>query len=99
MIRGQKVVCINDKASPQIKSLYSAWIIKGTTYVVRDVFLGQNANGEWGEVGITLLGLVNPTQTVPPYQELGFNSERFRPIEEKTVTDSVEEEAERHASR
>ena len=51
--------------------------------VTGDVMLAQNAKGEWGEVGITLAGLVNPTQSVPPFQELSYNSERFRPLEER----------------
>jgi len=83
MKSGQKVVCVDDKVSPRIRALYTHWIKKGTTYLVRDVMLAQNAKGAWGEVGITLAGLINPTQTVAPFQELSFNSERFRPLEEK----------------
>jgi hypothetical protein len=81
--QGQKVVCVDDRVAPEIRRLYVHWIVKGTTYLVRDVMLAQNAKGEWGEVGITLAGLVNPTQSVPPFQELSYNSERFRPLEER----------------
>jgi hypothetical protein len=81
--QGQKVVCIDDRVTPKIRSLYVHWVTKGTTYLVRDVMLAQNSKGEWGEVGLTLAGLVNPTQSIPPYQELSYNSERFRPLEEK----------------
>ena len=28
----------------------------------------------------------------PPFQERSFNSERFRPIEDKTITESLEQE-------
>jgi hypothetical protein len=92
MIKGQKVLCIDDKVEPEIRRLYNKWISKGTIYVVRDVMLAQNRKGEWGEIGILLQGVVNPTQTVPPFQERSFNSERFRPIEDRTITESLEEE-------
>jgi hypothetical protein len=72
---------------------YSAWIKKGTIYVVRGVFLGvdyQSANP--GEVGVYLLGLHNPLSSTPPYPERGFNATRFRPIEEKPVRVKKEEE-------
>jgi hypothetical protein len=81
--QGQKVVCIDDRVTPEIRAMYSHWITKGTTYLVRDVMLAQNHKGDWGEIGITLAGLVNPTQSIPPYQERSYNSERFRPLEEK----------------
>jgi hypothetical protein len=92
MVKGQKVLCIDDKVEPEIRKLYEQWISKGTIYVIRDVMLAQNRKGEWGEVGLLLQGTVNPTQSVAPYQERSFNSERFRPIEDKTMTESVEEE-------
>jgi len=31
-------------------------------------------------------------QTIPPFQERSFNSERFRPIEDRSLTESLEEE-------
>jgi hypothetical protein len=46
------------------------------------------------QVGITLAGLVNPTQAIPPYQELSYNSERFQPLEERSVQAEELEEAE-----
>ena len=92
MVKGQKVVCVDDAVEPEIRRLYDKWISKGTTYVIRDVMLAQNRKGEWGEVGHHQQGIVNPTQTVPPFQERSFNSERFRPIEDKTITESFEEE-------
>ena len=94
MKQGQKVVCINDRVAPEIRALYDHWIVKGTTYLIRDVMLAQNAKGDWGEVGITLAGLVNPTQTIAPFQERSFNSERFRPLEERTSSVEKFEEAE-----
>jgi hypothetical protein len=92
MIKGQKVVCVDDKVEPEVLRLYDHWITKGTTYVIRDVMLAQNRKGEWGEVGLLLQGITNPTQTIAPFQERSFNSERFRPIEDRTLTETVEEE-------
>jgi len=92
MVKGQKVVCVDDKVEPEIRKLYDHWISKGTIYVIRDVMLAQNRNAEWGEVGLLLQGMVNPTQSIPPFQERSFNSERFRPIEDKTITEFLEQE-------
>ena len=92
MIKGQKVVCVDDKVEPEIRVLYDQWISQGTTYVIRDVVLAQNRKGEWGEVGLLLQGITNPTQSIAPFQERSFNSERFRPIEDKTLTKTVEKE-------
>src|SRR5476649_2524705 len=92
MVKGQKVLCVDDKVEPDIRRLYDKWISTGTIYVIRDVMLAQNRKGEWGEVGLLLQGIVNPSQTVPPFQERSFNSERFRPIEDKTITESIEQE-------
>ncbi len=92
MVKGQKVVCVDDKVEPEIARLYDKWISKGTTYVIRDVVLAQNRKGEWGEVGLLLQGIVNPTQSIAPFQERSFNSERFRPIEDKTITEAMEQE-------
>ncbi len=92
MVTGQKVVCVDDAVEPEIRKLYDHWISKGTIYVIRDVMLAQNRKGEWGEVGLLLQGIPNGTQTIPPFQERSFNSERFRPIEDKTLTETAEQE-------
>ena len=92
MVKGQKVVCVDDKVEPEIAMLYDKWISAGTTYVIRDVVLAQNRKGEWGEVGLLLQGITNPTQSIPPFQERSFNSERFRPIEDKSITEAMEQE-------
>ncbi len=92
MVKGQKVLCVDDKVEPEIRKLYDKWISNGTIYVIRDVMLAQNRKGEWGEVGLLLQGIVNPSQTIPPFQERSFNSERFRPIEDKSITESLEQE-------
>ena len=92
---GQKVVCVDDAAPAYLRQYYTAWIKKGTVYVIRGVFLGvdyQSSNP--GEVGVYLLGLHNPKSNVPPFPERGFNAQRFRPIEEHPVKATQEEEAE-----
>ncbi len=87
-------MCVDDKVEPEIRRLYDSWIRKGTIYVIRDVVLAQNRKAEWGEVGLLLQGVVNPTQSIPPFQERSFNSERFRPIEDRSLNLSVEQEQE-----
>ncbi len=94
MVKGQKVVCVDDKVEVKIRQLYDKWVTKGTTYVIRDVVLAQNHKGEWGEVGLLLQGILNPTQTIAPFQERSFNSERFRPIEDRSLTEALEESLE-----
>lgn len=97
---GQKVVCVDDAAPLHLRQFYTAWIKKGTVYVVRGVFLGvdyQSANP--GEVGVYLLGVHNPKSNVPPFPERGFNAQRFRPIEEHPLHQTQEEEAEVEKTR
>lgn len=82
MIVGQKVVCVDGKFPDAVLELYTALPVEGTVYVIRAVKLGVNWQSEPGEVCLYLIGLNNPCSNVPPYPERGFNSERFRPLEE-----------------
>jgi hypothetical protein len=94
MKEGQKVVCVDDAAPAHLRAHYTAWIKKGTVYVIRGVFLGVDyQSASPGEVGVYLLGLHNPKSNVAPFPERGFNSLRFRPIEEHPVRVEKEEEA------
>jgi hypothetical protein len=87
MVKGQKVVCINDAFAGFIRAIYTQRPVKGKTYTIREVFLGRervvNA-GDTATVGLLLEELHNPPD---PFhagrQELGFSSERFAPLEEK----------------
>lgn len=86
---GQKVVCVNDEFTPLVRKLFKELPEKGKVYVVRSVFLGRSkplnvTPGDTdGEVGLLLVGVNNPPDPVHLYhQELGFSSERFRPLEE-----------------
>jgi hypothetical protein len=86
MIKGQKVVCINDTFNDFVKAVYKQLPIKGDTYTIREVFLGREKivkGGDSATVGLLLQELTNPPD---PFhvgkQELGFSSERFAPLEE-----------------
>jgi hypothetical protein len=96
MIKGQKVVCINDSFTPLVRSIYKQLPKKGDTYTIREVFLGRERivkGGDSATVGLLLHELVNPPD---PFhkgnEELGFSSERFAPLEE--VPPEHEEELE-----
>lgn len=99
MIKGQKVVCINDTFNEFVKAVYKQLPDKGKTYTIREVFLGREKiikGGDSATVGLLLEELVNPPD---PFhvgkQELGFSSERFAPLEELPPEESeVGEEAE-----
>ena len=86
MVKGQRVVCINDSFADFIKAIYAQLPVKGKTYTIREVFLGREKvvrGGDSATVGLLLEELVNPPD---PFhagkQELGFSSERFAPLEE-----------------
>ena len=86
MVKGQKVVCINDVFSPTVRALYKQLPVKDNIYTIREVFLGREKivrGGDTATVGLLLEELVNPTD---PFhqgeQELGFTSERFAPLNE-----------------
>jgi hypothetical protein len=86
MVKGQKVVCINDTFSPTIRALYKQLPVKDNIYTVREVFLGREKivkGGDTATVGLLLEELKNPPD---PFhqgeQELGFSSERFAPLNE-----------------
>ena len=86
MLKGQKVVCINDTVTLTIRALYKQLPVKDTVYTVREVFLGREKivkGGDTATVGLLLNELKNPPD---PFhqgeQELGFSSERFAPLNE-----------------
>ena len=86
MIKGQRVVCIDDTFNGFVKAVYKQLPEKGKTYTIREVFLGREKivkGGDSATVGLLLEELVNPPD---PFhvgkQELGFSSERFAPLEE-----------------
>ena len=94
MLKGQKVVCINDTFPPYVFALYKQLPKKGDTYTVREVFLGREKmvkSSESATVGLLLEEIKNPPDPFHQgQQELGFSSERFAPLEE--LPDEEEEE-------
>ncbi len=96
MIKGQKVVCVNDSFPEIVRAIYKELPVKDNIYTIREVFLGREKivkGGDSATVGLLLEELTNPPD---PFhkgeQELGFSSERFAPLNE--LDDEVEEEAE-----
>ena len=98
MVKGQKVICINDTFSPTVRALYQQLPVKDTIYTIREVFLGREKivrGGDTATVGLLLEELTNPQD---PFhqgeQELGFSSERFAPLntlpEEEAVAEAEE---------
>ena len=98
MVKGQKVVCINDSFPAVVRAIYKQLPVKGVTYTVREVFLGREKvvkAGDSATVGLLLVELVNPPDPLHRgQQELGFNSERFAPLEELPDETATEEVAE-----
>src|SRR5471032_2885791 len=96
MLKGQKVVCINDTFPEIIRALYQELPVKDDIYTIREVFLGREKivrGGDTATVGLLLEELKNPPD---PFhqgeQELGFSSERFAPLEELPDEKVAEEE-------
>ena len=86
MIKGQQVVCTNDSVPAVIRAIYKQLPVKGSTYTIREVFLGREKvvkGGDSATVGLLLTELVNPPDPFHAgQQELGFSSERFAPLEQ-----------------
>jgi len=95
MIKGQKVVCINDTFPDLYRALYKQLPVKGSTYTIREVFLGREKivkGGDSATVGLLLAELHNgPDPFHAGKQELGFSSERFAPLEELPPEEIAEE--------
>src|SRR5476651_2809479 len=96
MIKGQRVICVNDVFTPSVRALYQQLPVKLDVYTVREVFLGREKivrGGDSATVGLLLEELKNPPD---PFhtgeQELGFSSERFAPLNELPDEKVAEEE-------
>ena len=95
MIKGQKVVCVNDTFPDIVRAIYRELPVKDNIYTIREVYLGREKivkGGDSATVGLLLEELTNPPD---PFhkgeQELGFSSERFAPLNE--IPEEQEEEA------
>lgn len=92
---GKKVVCVNDAFSDFVRYIYRELPVKDAVYTIRATTLGRDqvalhghkigdgAASESVTVRILLHELHNdPDPTHKHGEELGFNAERFREIEE-----------------
>ena len=85
MIKGQKVVCVNDSFPEIVRAIYKELPVKDNIYTIREVFLGREKivkGGDSATVGLLLEELTNPPD---PFhkgeQELGFFLGALRPAE------------------
>ncbi len=96
MVKGQRVVCINDSFTQFIRALYKQLPVKDKTYTIREVFLGREKivkGGDSATVGLLLEELHNPPDPFhKDKQELGFSSERFALLDELPDEENVAEE-------
>jgi hypothetical protein len=95
MIKGQRVVCVDDRFSDLVRAIYRELPVKDVVYTIREVFLGREKivkGGDTATVGLLLEELTNPPDPFHQgQQELGFSSERFAPLAE-LPPEEVEEE-------
>lgn len=106
MTEGSRVICVNDSFSAIVHQVYRQLPVKDTIYTVRAVYPGrgavavvgpdgkfvQNGGGDAKpEIGILLRELHNPDDPWCEGRELGFNAERFAPLQEAEDDGAVEE--------
>ncbi len=101
--KGQRVVCINDDFPPLAYELFAQLPKKDSVYTVRACYIGrgnltQAGSGQKdGEIGVLLEEILNPRDPALKSGlngELGFNSERFAPLEETSDESTITEEEE-----
>ncbi len=93
MIKGQRVVCVDDRFPKWVVEFFNQLPVKGRTYTIRDVCLRRETmrGSDSATIALLLEELVNPPDpTHKGSEELAFKSERFAPLEEI----SEEQEAE-----
>src|ERR1700737_1005702 len=84
---GQQVVCVDDNFATPLAKYYVNLLVKDKIYTIRAIFVGRRvmhpkAGSADTEIGLLLRELVNGKDPRNKYQqELGFNSERFRPLQ------------------
>jgi len=95
---GEKVVCVDDRFAKPLAKYYVNLPIKNQVYTIRAAFVGRRLMHPIGdaaesEIGLLLQELVNGIDPRNKHQqELGFNSERFRPLRHLDVSSENEEE-------
>ncbi len=93
MLKGQRVVCVDDRFPKWVVEFFNQLPVKGGTYTVREVCLRRETlrGSDSATIALLLEELRNPPD--PSHkggEELAFKSERFAPLEEI----ETEEEAE-----
>lgn len=84
--QGQKVVCVDGAFPDSVKDIYTALPVQDKVYVVRAVRVGVKADQLLMDCrrelasSLLLIGVVNPANNLGV--EYGFNSDRFRALEE-----------------
>jgi hypothetical protein len=101
-MKGQKVVCVNGKFPDLARQMYAQLPQQDSVYTIRAIFIGRgnlSAAGSGksdGEIGVLLEELRNPRDPALKNGldgELGFNSERFAPLQtESEPHEAVAEE-------
>jgi hypothetical protein len=95
---GEHVVCVDDRFPKPLARYYLKLPIKDKTYTIRAVFIGRGVmhpgpDTDESEIGLLFEELVNGMDPRHKYkQELGFNSERFRPLREREASTATEDE-------
>jgi len=85
MIKGQRVVCVDDRFPKWVVEFFNQLPIKGRTYTIRDVCLRRETmrGSDSATIALLLEELHNPPDpTHKGNEELAFKSERFAPLEE-----------------
>ena len=99
--KGQRVVCINDDFPPLAYELFENLPKKDSVYTVRACYIGRgnltraDSGKKDGEIGVLLEEIRNPRDPALKSGlngEMGFNSERFAPLEEKSDDETRTEE-------
>lgn len=88
---GNKVICIDDTFHPVVHASYFQLPRIDETYTIRAVYMGKGVETPH-EIGLLLEELHNPMQTLKGgvQAEMGFNAERFRLLNEITITEELE---------
>lgn len=78
---GQKVVCVDANCDPNRMFLYSAALVEGEVYTIREIL-----NDDFGVPGVFLEEVIGAAR-LSDGKEFGFYARRFRPlVERKTDT-------------
>ena len=103
--KGQRVVCIDGDFPPLAHELFDQLPKQDAVYTVRACYIGRGnltraeSGQKEGEIGVLLEEVRNPRDPALKSGlngEMGFNSERFAPLQEATdrATGEVEEDVE-----